>query len=440
MESLRAAGVMEVVVVTGFRGEEVTREAQLHRGRMRLHRVDNPRFREGAILSLWSARDFLDRAVLIMDADVLCPSWVFERLVSSPHPNGLLVDGKAADTGEEQMVFGRQGRAFQITKRPSEEIRATLDRWGESLGFLKLSREGALVLRGLLEASISTGKVTLEHEQIYPLLFEKVPVGGERVDGLPWMEIDTREDLERAEKEIFPLWQVPKCLNRRLSDRFLPWVTRLPVTPNQWSLIGLLLGLASLGCIAEGSLGMIFAGAFLFQLFYMVDNWDGDVARLRGLSSRLGSWLDLSVDAFVHSLLPLALSAGILRWAGEGAILVGVLEAGILAAVGVALDFAVTLWAKTRGFGPAVFADPARYFSSRSRSPAVRWLACNATQENFSLLVAGVLLLGLHAPFILATAVGSHFYWIYFLYGQRHRLGVAPPPPAAPLARFRNET
>ena len=123
LESLRAVGVEEVVLVTGFQSEAVAREARAHAGGMRLQVLENPRYKEGAILSLWTASDFLDRDVLVMDADVLCPQAAFERLVSSSSRNCLLVDRSVRETGEEQMVFGRESRALHIAKKAPAEIR-----------------------------------------------------------------------------------------------------------------------------------------------------------------------------------------------------------------------------------------------------------------------------------------------------------------------------
>lgn len=417
LEDLRTVGIREVALVVGFRKQEVVDEARRHAGEIRLQVVENDRYREGAILSLWSARPFLDRPVLVMDADVLCPPFALNRLVGSPHASCILVDGSSSDTGEEQMVFGEQGRVFHIAKRPSEEIRRRWRPFGESVGFLKLNGEGAVQLRKLLEEKVHSGAVTLEHEQVYPPLFEKIFVGCEQVDGMAWTEIDTPQDLERARSEVFPRWDSPQCFNRRFSNLFLPWISRNPLTPNQWTGIGFLLGLLSLVCWTDGGYRQGLLGVVLFQLFYLTDNWDGDVARLRGLSTRFGAWFDLSVDALIHTALPLALAAGAMARGSEP----WVSAVGWMASTGMALDFCVTLWAKVRGFGPAVHVAP-RPPAGGEGSSWKRWIRLNWTNENFSLLMALVILTDLRVPFLLAAAIGSQLYWIQFLWNERHRL------------------
>ena len=200
LEGLAAAGVEDAVVVGGF-GEDVLRAA-LAAGPpgIRVRWASNPRYREGAILSLWSARDVLDGPVLVMDADVLCAPAMIARLVRSPHRNCFLLDGGVEPTGEEQMLLVTRGRVRNIVRggAPGYELA------GESVGFLKLSAGAARVLRELLEIRVAAGQTGIEHEEVYPELLERVEVGFERVDGMPWIEIDFAEDVTRAEREVLP--------------------------------------------------------------------------------------------------------------------------------------------------------------------------------------------------------------------------------------------
>jgi len=200
LEGLAAAGVGEAVVVVGF-GEDAVRGAVGGGPRaIRVSCLSNPRFREGAILSLWTAREALDGPVLVMDADVLCPPAMIARLVESPHRNCFLLDASVEVTGEEQMLLVRRGRVLDIVRggAPGYELA------GESVGFLKLSAGAARVLRELLEIRVAAGHTDIEHEEVYPELLERVVVGFERVDGMPWTEIDFPEDVARAEREVLP--------------------------------------------------------------------------------------------------------------------------------------------------------------------------------------------------------------------------------------------
>lgn len=200
LESLAACGVREAVVVTGFGADAVRAATAAPPPGLAVRTAFNPRFEEGAILSLAAARDWLDRPVLVMDADVLCPTAMIRRLVESPHASCFLLDAGSENTGEEQMLLVRDGRVRDIVRggAPGWELS------GESVGFLKLDAAAARILRDLVDARIAAGATGIEHEEVYPELLARVPVGFERVDGMAWTEIDFPEDVARAEREILP--------------------------------------------------------------------------------------------------------------------------------------------------------------------------------------------------------------------------------------------
>ena len=200
LDALAAAGVYDVAVVVGFGAEAVRAALDPPPPGLRIGVFTNPRYREGAILSLWAARAALTGPVLVMDADVLCAPTLIARLVGSAHPNCFLLDASVAPTGEEQMLLVEGGRVRKIVRggAPGYELS------GESVGFLKLSGEAARLLADLLERRLAAGDTGIEHEEVYPELLALVEVGYERIDGLPWTEIDFPEDVAHAEREILP--------------------------------------------------------------------------------------------------------------------------------------------------------------------------------------------------------------------------------------------
>jgi len=200
LEGLRSAGVRDAVIVAGF-GEGTLRAAVGDGpGGIRLGWLSNPRYGEGAILSLLTAREVLDRPVVLMDADVLCGPEMVARLVHSPHANCFLLDASVTPTGEEQMLLVRDGRVRNIVRGGAPGY----DLAGESVGFLKLSAAAARLLRELIDARVGAGCTGIEHEELYPELLARTDVGFERVDGMPWTEIDFPEDVEHARCYVLP--------------------------------------------------------------------------------------------------------------------------------------------------------------------------------------------------------------------------------------------
>ena len=200
LTALGAAGVTEAVIVIGYRRAMIEQTIGSGCAGVRVRYVFNDRYEKGAILSLWSAREEFDDDILIMDADVLFPVALIARLVRSAQTNCFLLDASAVNTGEEQMLLTRDGRVLNIVRGGSGDF----DVIGESVGFLKISRSDAPLLCAILADLVAQGRDTIEHEEAFPIFLAQRVVGFERVDDLPWIEIDFPADLEQAEREVLP--------------------------------------------------------------------------------------------------------------------------------------------------------------------------------------------------------------------------------------------
>lgn len=93
------------------------------------------------------------------------------------------------------------------------------------------------------------------------------------------------------------------------------YVTRLliptGITANQVVFITVMLGLISAVCFAFGSAFMTLAGAFFFQLWYLSDHVDGQIARYRKTSSLTGTFYDFYAHYIVHFLVLGGLALGL---------------------------------------------------------------------------------------------------------------------------------
>ncbi len=198
--ALGAAGVREAIIVIGYRGAMIVEEIGERCGGVSVRYIRNPQYEKGAILSLWSARQDFDTDLLIMDADVLFPVCLLKRLVQSGHASCFLLDASSENTGEEQMLLTRAGRVLTIIRGGAGDY----DLVGESVGFLKVARDAAPLLRSILDDCVAQGRDTIEHEEAFPVFLAQHQVGFEQVDDLPWTEIDFPQDLEHAERDILP--------------------------------------------------------------------------------------------------------------------------------------------------------------------------------------------------------------------------------------------
>jgi len=93
---------------------------------------------------------------------------------------------------------------------------------------------------------------------------------------------------------------------RVYKDRLLAGVAgRLGrVSPNQVTILALLVGAGAVAAIADGRRGLALA---LWLLNRLLDGLDGTLARLHGRSSDFGAYLDILLDFAVYAAVPVAL-------------------------------------------------------------------------------------------------------------------------------------
>lgn len=196
LANMRRAGITALTVVVGFEQQQIRDALAALRAPFPVELIENPDYLRGSILSLHTAvkAGRLDDGGIWMDADVLYPAELLRRLVASRHENCLLVDPTSEENGEEMMVGFYRGRANKIARRvgPNWEVA------GETVGFAKIGAAGMRVLRRILDEEAAAGRVDQEYEAAMDKAFAEVAFSYERIDDLPWTEIDFPGDIEKA--------------------------------------------------------------------------------------------------------------------------------------------------------------------------------------------------------------------------------------------------
>ena len=190
---------------------------------------------------------------------------------------------------------------------------------------------------------------------------------------------------------------VDRYLNRKLSPWFSRWFVRMPLTPNQVTLIAWAIGLLAALCFARGSWVSGVLGALLLQWSSVIDCCDGEVARLKFLESTSGYYLDITCDNIVH----VAVFVGI-AWSGYQELgQAHVLLLGGLAAFGTLMGFIMVL--------------ATRHSRARHASAALDRLIDALANRDFSLILVLCALTGTLQWFLWALAIGVNLFWLLVL-------------------------
>ena len=123
------------------------------------------------------------------------------------------------------------------------------------------------------------------------------------------------------EKKFLPWDQI-------LARRFVKPLSKTSITPNQLTLLTAFLAFVGAGLLASGDRGYANWGASLFVIARFLDHFDGELARLKGMESKFGYYMDYVAGAGSYVALFLALGIGFQEDVfGQWSLLIGVIGA-----------------------------------------------------------------------------------------------------------------
>jgi choline kinase len=110
------------------------------------------------------------------------------------------MDDTVKQESEECMIAAKAGRVLTLSKT----LPSVYDEAGEGVGFLKVQQQAIPALLRSVQAHVEAGRLDMEYEDALTEFFNEVSVGYEKIGGMPWVEIDFPEDIDRATSEILP--------------------------------------------------------------------------------------------------------------------------------------------------------------------------------------------------------------------------------------------
>lgn len=209
LDILFGLGVRRVTLVVGYEADQIIDHVGTLASRPEVAFVYNPAFTDGSVLSLLAARDALNSGdnVLVLDADVLFHPQILRLLIESPHPNCYLLDRDFVPGDEPVKIALEKGKMIEFRKKLSADL--DYDTVGESVGFFKFNGEVAARIARACAAYKTEGLLDAPHEEALRdvLLASPADFACEDINGLPWLEVDFPEDVERAIKQVLPAIQ-----------------------------------------------------------------------------------------------------------------------------------------------------------------------------------------------------------------------------------------
>lgn len=205
-------GVTDVAIVIGHFGNLIQQRIGDSYEGMKIHYLYNPFYPiTGGAHSLWLARQFFEgKPCIIMDGDHLIDKRLLQKLIKAPYENCMLVDDwqQIKELSEETVIVGKDGVIKYLAWSSTGELHKMLnpkDCIGEAIIIVKLGAEASGILSNEVDRYLRKGgSGILEIIDPFNNTFRRCEAQYLSTDGLPWIEIDFPEDLDKAKNEIYP--------------------------------------------------------------------------------------------------------------------------------------------------------------------------------------------------------------------------------------------
>jgi choline kinase len=197
LETLRDAGVSQVVLVCGHGLHRMQqRVAKLPAG-ISVRLIFNPFFSvSDNLVSLWAARAEMDQGFILSNGDNVFHPDILKPLLAAGGDCCLLAQRKGLYKADDMKVQVTGDRVTRIGKSLVGPMTHA-----ESIGIMKFSEDGAYKLRRALEEVVMAPAVLHRFfvDAIQHLADKGFVVNWADTGGLPWIDIDTPDDLEFAQ-------------------------------------------------------------------------------------------------------------------------------------------------------------------------------------------------------------------------------------------------
>ena len=306
-----AAGIERFLVVLGHCADQVRahyREIATRR-QCEIEFVTADDWKRGNGASLLAAADTVagETFLLTMSDHLIAPSLIKKILRNSPREDGICL---AVDR-DKTSIFD----VDDVTKVVLSDDRVV--RIGKTLKEWCAADTGVFFCTRALFEALRRAR-TQERHSLTDGVSELAAAGQVKavdVTGESWIDVDTPETFREAHRRLLANLTkggedgyVSVRLNRPISTRISARMVSTGITPNQITVISFLLSLLGAGLLSVGQYAVGLVGGLLVQLAFIIDGCDGEIARLKHMSSARGAWLDTVLDRYADMAVALAVT------------------------------------------------------------------------------------------------------------------------------------
>ena len=207
------------------------------------------------------------------------------------------------------------------------------------------------------------------------------------------MQIDAEKKIEQPSGTSLDSPIIDRYIIRKISGFITGFLVRTPVTPNQVTIISLILGLIAGVFFSFGGHTHTITAGLIFFLCVVFDQCDGEVARIKHMESEFGRAFDIIVDSIVNAVIVAGITFALYKTSGSGFHII----IGLLAIIGISISiFLATYLGKEK----------------KTDTGTQEMLDKLNNKDFFYIIMLASVICNQMIWFLLIMAVGTNIYWI----------------------------
>lgn len=193
LENLSAVGVKDIVLVLGYKADEVQRKIGNSYKGCQITYIVNPDYATtDNLYSLWLAREYSNEGMIFFNGDIIVHQDILRRAIESPHENNVVVDDTIELVDDSMKVHVDAGKLVDIGKTISTPAN------GWAIGIYRFSKAGAKRYFEIASKFFANGPQFISFVVPVRMMAQEQSIYAISTQSKLWVEIDTHEDYEQA--------------------------------------------------------------------------------------------------------------------------------------------------------------------------------------------------------------------------------------------------
>lgn len=195
LDNISNAGIKEVILIVGYEAEKVMEKIGNTYKNCRIrYYVNSDYATTDNMFSLWMARNEIERGIIFFNADIIFHPKILNNLLKGPE-NAIAVD--------DTIILEEDSMKVRVIDKKVKSISKKVENGSAcAIGIYKFSPEGSKDYYKEVENLVKTGAPNASFVKPVEIVSQYLDVYIISTEGLPWVEIDTHEDLENAKRKI----------------------------------------------------------------------------------------------------------------------------------------------------------------------------------------------------------------------------------------------